>query len=73
MRMRAIPLDTEYTLSETAGGNPDARKDALSVSTNFNWYVRPIAQFLVHNFEETALAFYARRDELGERTAKSRD
>jgi hypothetical protein len=33
----------------------------LRVSTNFNWYVRPIAAFLVGNFEQTALNFYARR------------
>jgi hypothetical protein len=31
------------------------------VSTNFNWYVRPIAHFLVVNFEKTALALYAHR------------
>jgi hypothetical protein len=33
------------------------------VSTNFNWYVRPIAYFLVVNFEKTALGFYAHRAE----------
>ena len=33
------------------------------VSTNYNWYVRPIAKFLVSKFEETALAFYAHRAE----------
>ena len=33
------------------------------VSTNFNWYVRPIAAFLVTNFERTALAFFACRAE----------
>jgi hypothetical protein len=35
----------------------------LRVSTNFNWHVRPIAYFLVVNFEKTALAFYAHRAE----------
>jgi hypothetical protein len=33
------------------------------VSTAFNWYTRPIAEFLVGNFEEAALRFYARRAE----------
>lgn len=31
------------------------------VSTNFNWYARPIADFLVGNFETAALGFYAHR------------
>jgi hypothetical protein len=33
------------------------------VSTNYNWYVRPIANLLVVNFEKTALAFYTHRAE----------
>jgi hypothetical protein len=66
-------LDTEYTLSEIGSGTLLRVRMRYRVSTNFNWYVRPIAQFLVRNFEETALAFYARRAESGEQTATSRE
>ena len=31
------------------------------VSTAFNWYTQLIAEFLVENFEEAALRFYAVR------------
>lgn len=57
-------LDTEYTLREVPGGSELRVSMNYQVSTNFNWYVRPIAAFLVSNFEETALALYARRAEL---------
>jgi hypothetical protein len=66
-------LDTEYALSESAGGTLLRVRMRYRVSTNFNWYVRPIAQFLVRNFEETALAFYAHRAESGEPNAVSRE
>jgi hypothetical protein len=33
------------------------------VSTQFNWYVVPIADALFGNFEETILGFYRRRSE----------
>jgi hypothetical protein len=33
------------------------------MSTAFNWYTRPIAEFLVGDFEEAALPFYAHRAE----------
>jgi hypothetical protein len=59
-------IDTEYTISDTPGGTPLHVQMRYRVSTHFNWYVRPIAKFLVHNFEETALAFYARRVERSE-------
>jgi hypothetical protein len=54
-------LDTEYTLREISGGTEIRASMHYRVSTNFNWYVRPIAAFLVGNFEQTALTFYARR------------
>jgi hypothetical protein len=54
-------LDTEYTLREIPGGTEIHASMHYRVSTNFNWYVRPIAAFLVGNFEQTALTFYARR------------
>jgi len=72
-------LDTEYSLSETSGEPLVPRGTVLRVrmryrvSTNFNWYVRPIAQFLVRNFEETALAFYAHRAVFGEPNLPPKD
>jgi hypothetical protein len=57
-------LDTEYTLREVQGGSELRVSMRYRVSTNFNWYVRPIAAFLVGNFEATALHFYARRAEI---------
>jgi len=56
-------IDTEYTIDEIPGGSSLRVVMHYRVSTNFNWYVRPIAAFLVTNFERTALAFYARRAE----------
>jgi hypothetical protein len=56
-------LDTKYTLREVAGGSELHVSMRYRVSTNFNWYVRPIAALLVGNFEETALQFYGRRAE----------
>ena len=57
-------LDTEYTLTAVHGGTQLRAILHYRVSTNFNWYVQPIASFLVGNFEEAALRFYGRRAEL---------
>lgn len=57
-------LDAEYRLREVPGGSELHVSMRYRVSTNFNWYVRPIAAFLVGDFEKTALQFYARRAEL---------
>lgn len=59
-------LDTEYALRTVSEGTELRVNMRYRVSTNFNWYVRPIAAFLVGNFEETALRFYARRAEIAE-------
>jgi hypothetical protein len=56
-------LDTEYRLREVPSGTELSVSMRYRVSTNFNWYVRPIAAFLVGDFETTALHFYARRAE----------
>jgi hypothetical protein len=56
-------LDTEYTLRPVNGGTEFRARMSYRVSTSFNWYARPIAEFLIGNFEETALRFYARRAE----------
>jgi hypothetical protein len=54
-------LDTEYTLRPVNGGTEFRARMSYRVSTSFNWYARPIAEFLIGNFEEKALRFYARR------------
>lgn len=59
-------IDTEYTLSDIPAGTQLQVRMRYRVSTHFNWYARPIAEFLVRNFEHTALAFYARRAEATE-------
>jgi hypothetical protein len=56
-------IDTEYVIDATPGGSTLRVVMHYRVSTHFNWYVRPIANFLVANFEKTALAFYAHRAE----------
>jgi len=56
-------IDTEYVIDGTSEGSTLHVVMHYRVSTNFNWYVRPIANFLVVNFEKTALAFYAHRAE----------
>jgi uncharacterized protein YndB with AHSA1/START domain len=56
--------DTEYLLEPTLDGTRVTTRISYRVSTHFNWYARAVARFLVGNFEETALAFYARRAEL---------
>lgn len=54
-------LDTEYTLRQSKDGTELRARMSYRVSTAFNWYARPIAEFLVGNFEEAALSFYAHR------------
>jgi hypothetical protein len=57
-------IDTEYEIKEVPNGSLLRVVMHYRVSTNFNWYVRPIAYFLVTNFEQTAVAFYAHRAEV---------
>jgi hypothetical protein len=54
-------LDTEYTLRQVTGGTELRVRMSYRVSTAFNWYARPLAEFLVGNFEEAVLEFYAHR------------
>jgi hypothetical protein len=56
-------IDTEYVIEPTPQGSTLHVTMHYRVSTTYNWYVRPIAHFLVVNFEQTALAFYAHRAE----------
>jgi hypothetical protein len=57
-------IDTEYVIEPTAVGSRVTVSMRYRVSTRFNWYARPLARFLVGNFEDTALAFYAVRAEV---------
>jgi hypothetical protein len=56
-------IDTEYLLTPTAAGSILHARMTYRVSTHFNWYVKPLTRFLVSNFEDTALGFYASRAE----------
>jgi hypothetical protein len=56
-------IDTEYELLGVGTGTELRVRMKYRVSTSFNWYTRPIAEFLVGNFEEAALRFYAHRAE----------
>ena len=55
--------DTEYTLTPAGDGTELRITMNFRVSTRFNWYAAPIAEFLIGNFEEVILGFYARRAE----------
>lgn len=56
-------IDTEYVLRKVNVGTELRVTMRYRVSTAFNWYTQPIAEFLVGNFEEAALRFYAIRAE----------
>jgi hypothetical protein len=56
-------LETEYIIEPVKEGARLTSVMRYRVSTHFNWYARPLARFLVGNFQEHALAFYARRAE----------
>jgi hypothetical protein len=56
-------IDTEYKLLNVGSGTELRVRMRYRVSTAFNWYTRPFAEFLVGDFEEAALRFYARRAE----------
>ena len=52
---------TRYSLSERGNGTVLNVRMHYRVSTRFNWYAGPVADFLIGNFEENILRFYARR------------
>jgi hypothetical protein len=53
--------DTTYSLRPDGAGTRLSVRMRYRVSTNFNWYAGPVADFLVGNFAERILDFYARR------------
>jgi hypothetical protein len=53
--------ETTYELHPQGAGTRVVVRVSYRVSTHFNWYAGPLADFLVGDFCEEALAFYARR------------
>jgi hypothetical protein len=56
-------IESTYTLAPRAGGTLLRLSTRYRVSTHFNWYAGRVADFLVGDFAETVLGFYARRAE----------
>ena len=56
-------VDTDYTLVPHGRGTQLTIRLRYRVSTQFNWYADPIAQWLVGDLEDTLLAFYKHRSE----------
>lgn len=53
--------DTEYRLTPIGEKTRLDIHMSYRVSTRFNWYAEPVARFLIGNFEEVILNFYAQR------------
>lgn len=55
-------IDTEYALAPSGAGSISLTiRMHYRVSTEFNWYAKPIARLLIGNFEEVILGFYSGR------------
>jgi uncharacterized protein YndB with AHSA1/START domain len=54
---------TSYRLTPTGKGTTLSITIDYRVSTQFNWYAEPIAEYLTTNFEEVILDFYKQRSE----------
>lgn len=59
--------DTSYALAPHGDGTALTIRMRYRVSTSFNWYARPIAQWLIGDFEDTILQFYRHRSEAAAR------
>jgi hypothetical protein len=55
--------DTEYTLKPLGSATELRMTVRYRLSTSFNWYSGPILEFLIGNFVDVILDFYARRAE----------
>ncbi len=55
--------ESTYSLTPVEGGTRLSLRMRYRVSTHFNWYAGPVADFLIADFSEVILAFYARRAE----------
>lgn len=56
-------VSTAYTLATEGETTELTIRMRYRVSTQFNWYARPLARLLIGNFEETILGFYRQRSE----------
>jgi hypothetical protein len=54
-------VDTSYTLSPVGDRTQVRMRTQYRVSTRFNWYADPVAQFLLGNVQEVNLNFYRER------------
>jgi hypothetical protein len=54
-------IDAEYRIERQAGGSTLHVTMHYRVDTSFDWYARPLAKWIVGDFEREALGFYARR------------
>jgi hypothetical protein len=55
-------MDTEYTLVPKGSQLTELKiRMHYRVSTEFNWYAKPVGRFLIGNFEEVILDFYRQR------------
>lgn len=54
-------IDTEYILTPKGDSTELTIRMRYRVSTEFNWYAKPIARVLIANFEEVILEFYRHR------------
>ncbi|HUQ11243.1 MAG TPA: SRPBCC family protein [Steroidobacteraceae bacterium] len=53
--------ETTYSLAADGAGTRLSVRMRYRVSTSFNWYAGPVADFLVGDFADRILVFYARR------------
>jgi len=58
-------IDTQYQLQPNGTGTELRISMHYRLSTRFNWYAQPVAEFLIGNFEQVILSFYAKRAETG--------
>jgi hypothetical protein len=56
-------IESSYSLAPHDGGTRLTLRSRYRVSTHFNWYAGPVADFLIGDFSEVILRFYARRAE----------
>jgi len=63
--------ECSYSLKPVAGGTQLAIRMKYRVSTHFNWYAAPVADWLVGDFAEVILDFYAKRAALAPSQAGS--
>jgi len=55
--------DTSYILTPVGEGTELRINMGYRVTTQFNWYAEPLADYLLRNFEQVVLEFYRRRSE----------